>query len=50
MRRVGQYVRRWKRWALSGAREVTVDAAFNWSVEGRDLHVSAPSRSSTRSL
>lgn len=29
--RIGQYVRRWKRWVLSG---VTVSGAFNWPVEG----------------
>ena len=27
--RIGQYVRRWKRWLLSGAREVIVSGAFN---------------------
>ena len=34
LRRIGQYVRRWKRWVLSGVREVTVSDAFSWSVLG----------------
>ena len=29
LRRIGQYVRRWKRWVLSGVRDVTASVAFN---------------------
>ena len=41
LRRIGQYVRRWKRWVLSGVRDVTVSDAFSWSVLGPRRNVSA---------
>jgi hypothetical protein len=40
LRRVGQYVRPWKRWVLSGMRDVIVDDAFKLPA-GPGLNVSA---------
>jgi hypothetical protein len=40
LRRIGQYVRRWKRWVLSGVRDVMVDDAFIWPVGNLGLYAS----------
>ncbi|HVS89392.1 MAG TPA: reverse transcriptase domain-containing protein [Candidatus Acidoferrum sp.] len=41
LRRIGQYVRRWKRWELSGVREAVVSGAFKWPVGGPGRYVFA---------
>jgi hypothetical protein len=48
--KVGQYVRRWKRWVLSGVRDVIVGDAFNWTSGGADMDASASLPTATTTL
>jgi hypothetical protein len=38
LRRIGQYVRLWERWLVSGVRDVIVSDAFRWPVDGVGQH------------
>ena len=50
LRRIGQYVRRWKRWMVSGVRDVLIRDAFKWPAKAPGRFAFAPPTSALTTL